>query len=266
MMFNLTVAVLDTDFYALQSIANYLALDRRTRVVCTAETREELLGYLDGATEVELPGAILLDADHAGTPEELGLFLRQLHERVPGTMILCLAQSVDPDLLLAAARAGARGYLLKQDLRLQISWAIIFALEHDFVITPGVHGAALDLFDGRLFRATVLPAPRQYPELTDRIREAIRLCVVEGMPAQLAADEMGISPHTVRSYIKEGYRILESCNDLEFPVDMTAQERAFYRFTMPEGWQGDILARQRAAPQRRGMAAPAPKVSQVSGS
>ena len=246
-MFNLTVAVLDTDFYALQAITSYLALDRRTRVIHTAESQAQLFAYLMSAAEAELPDVILLDADHVGSSEALAGLLGRLREVDPAAVILCLAQSVDPDLLLAAARAGARGYLLKQDLRLQISWAIIFALEHDFVITPGVHGAALDLFDGRLFRATVLPAPRQYPELTDRIREAIRLCVVEGMPAQLAADEMGISPHTVRSYIKEGYRILESYDDLEFPLDMTAQERAFYRFTVPEGWRGKFNSRRKAS-------------------
>jgi hypothetical protein len=35
--------------------------------------------------------------------------------------------------------------------------------------------------------------------------------------------------------------MLESRDDLEFPVDMTAQERAFYRLTAPEGWRGNHL-------------------------
>jgi hypothetical protein len=51
------------------------------------------------------------------------------------------------------------------------------------------------------------------------------------MPAHLAADEMGISLHTIRGYIKEGYRILEAYDDREYPLDMTPQERAFMRFT-----------------------------------
>jgi len=51
------------------------------------------------------------------------------------------------------------------------------------------------------------------------------------MPAQLAADEMGISPHTIRSYIKEGYRILEAHDNSEYPEDMGPIERAFMRFT-----------------------------------
>lgn len=240
-MFNLKVAVLDTDFYALQAITGYLALDRRTRVIKTAETRAQLFSYLSQAALVDLPDVVLLDADHAGSPEQLMALITRIHQHSPQAMIICMAQATSLSLVEAAAQAGARGYFLKGDVRLQISWAIIYALEHEFVITHGVRDESAGIFDGRLFRATVLASPRQYPELTDRIRQAISLCVLDGMPAHLAADEMGISPHTVRSYIKEGYRILESYNDLEFPVDMTAQERAFYRFTVPEGWRGSFV-------------------------
>jgi DNA-directed RNA polymerase specialized sigma24 family protein len=87
------------------------------------------------------------------------------------------------------------------------------------------------MFNSRVFHATALPRQREYPELTDRIRQAIELCVVKGMPAHLAADEMGISLHTIRSYIKEGYRILEAYDETEYPHDMSPQERAFMRIT-----------------------------------
>ncbi|MBN2469300.1 MAG: hypothetical protein JXN59_01150 [Anaerolineae bacterium] len=242
-MFNLKVAILDTDFYALQAITGYLALDRRTRVIKTAETRAQLFNYLAECSMAELPDVILLDADHAGSPELLQSLVEQLYTLAPAAMVICLAQMTDAALVTAAARAGARGYFLKGDVRLQISWAIVFTCEHEFVVTQRVRKQAAAVFEGRFFRATTLPAPRHYPELTARVQQAIRLCVLEGMPAQLAADEMGISPHTVRSYIKEGYRILEAYNDIEFPVDMTAQERAFYRFTVPEGWHGSFVTR-----------------------
>lgn len=240
-MFNVKVAVLDTDFYALQAIAGYLALDRRTRVIHTSETQQDLFDFLENAGEAELPGVILFDADHAGTTADLETLITRLHTCVPRAVVICLAQAIDLALLRIAQRAGGRGYFLKRDLRLQIGWAIVFALEHEFVVTHTVYTAMERVGDVYLSRTTALPAPRAYPELTDRIRQAIRLCVIEGMPAHLAADEMGISPHTVRSYIKEAYRILESCDDLEFPVDMTAQERAFYRLTVPEGWRGNHL-------------------------
>ena len=114
---------------------------------------------------------------------------------------------------------------------MMIAWAIVYTLERDFVITQTVAKECSHIFHSRIFKASILPDRRNYPELTDRIRQAIKLCVVEGMPAHLAADEMGISLNTIRSYIKEGYRILESYDETEYPVEMTPQERAFMRFT-----------------------------------
>jgi len=111
----------------------------------------------------------------------------------------------------------------------QIAWAIVYALDHDFTVSGSILRQPVD--HARLRDAAVLPKQRQYPELTGRIRQAIELCVIKGMPAQLASDEMGISLHTIRSYIKEGYRILEAYDETKYPDDMSPQERAFMRLT-----------------------------------
>ena len=153
---------------------------------------------------------------------------------IPGVLVICLAQFAESGLVEASAKAGARAFLLKHEVHLHIAWAICYTLDYDFVITPGVAKVSDNVFDSRVFRATILPDQRQYPEMTERIRQAIKLCVIEGMPAHLAADEMGISLHTIRGYIKEGYRILESYDQEEYPTDMTPQERAFMRFTALE--------------------------------
>jgi DNA-binding NarL/FixJ family response regulator len=94
-----------------------------------------------------------------------------------------------------------------------------------------VKDALKDEFQGRLFRAVVVPQRREYPDLTPRVRQALELCVVEGMSAELAADEMSISANTVRSYVKEGYRILETYDDTVYPSDLSPQEKAYMRIT-----------------------------------
>lgn len=229
---NLKVLIMDTDFYALQAVNSYLAWDRRTRVTHMSENPEEMWAYIDNAPLAELPNVILLDSDHwLGRSAQLYDTITELRERIEGVRVLCLGQEAVPELVQAAADAGAKGFLIKSDVRLQIAWAIVYALRHDFVMTSTVAAACEGLFHPRIFRARLLPEQRDYPELTDRIRQAIRLCVVEGMPAHLAADEMGISLHTIRGYIKEGYRIMEAYDANEYPVDMTPQEKAFMRFT-----------------------------------
>jgi DNA-binding NarL/FixJ family response regulator len=150
---------------------------------------------------------------------------------VPEARVFCLSQTADSQLLHTAVEAGAVAFMLKHEVRLQITWAIVYALEHDFTITAGIAREQSTTTSQRLYNAAILPEQRNYPEMTDRVRQAIKLCVIEGMPAHLAADEMGISLHTIRGYIKEGYRILEAYDHREYPTDMTPQERAFMRFT-----------------------------------
>ncbi len=228
---NLKVLLFDTDFYALQSVNSYLAWDRRTRVTYTAETLEDMWNYIRRTPAAELPDVVVVDADHLGGPEVLRQTIQELRQAIAHVKVVCLSQFVHPELVEAAANFHADAFLLKQEVRLQIAWAIIYSLNHDFVITPKVAKTCAHLFNSRIFHAAVLPEDRRYPELTDRIRQAIKLCVIEGMPAHLAADEMGISLHTIRGYIKEGYRILEAYDETEYPVNMTPQERAFMRFT-----------------------------------
>ena len=227
---NLKVVIVDTDFYAMQSINSYLAWDRRTRVTYMSDSLDDLWEYLAQTAEAELPDVVVLDTDNleARTLFDTIFRLRQL---MPALKVLCLAQRVDESMVEAAAEAGAGGFLLKQDVRFQIAWAIVYAYRYDFIITTGVARASKDSHQPRIHAAHTLPKQRRYPELTARLRQAIRLCVIEGMPAHLAADEMAISLHTIRGYIKEGYRILEAYDETEYSVDMTPQERAFMRFT-----------------------------------
>lgn len=227
----LKVLILDTDYYARQAINSYLAWDRRTRVVQLASTLDAVAQYVERTPQVEWPDVVLLDAAAADTPQDLARLIKRLETTIPNVMTLVLDRKLDLDMVRAVAQANADGYLLRDEVRIHIAWAIVWAQDHDFVVTASVKDALHEEFDSRLFRSATVPERREHPELTQRIRQALQLCVVEGMSAELAADEMGLSPHTVRSYIKEGYRILEAYDDTIYPADMSPQERAFMRFT-----------------------------------
>lgn len=228
---NLKVVIVDPDFYAQQSLSSYLAWDRRTRVTHMSSTLDDLFIYLGHLSDTEFPDVILIDADMVTDALKLGATLFQMRQAVPNVKIICLGHIADPIRAAATLNAGGRGYLIRGEVRQLIAGAICYAIERSFVVTQSIHAAVEAPFDVRLFNATVLPNQKQYPEMTERIRQALWLCVVEGMSAQLAADEMGVSPHTVRSYIKEGYRILEAHDSREYPDEMGPIERAFMRFT-----------------------------------
>lgn len=228
---NLKVIIVDPDFYALYSLNSYLAWDRRTRVIKLLQSLDSLFGFLSRVAAAEQPDVILLNADMPDDAIELGAAIMQMRQSVPDVKVICLGHTADPIRAAAALNAGGRGYLVRNEVRHLIASAVCFAVEHPFVVTQSIHASVEKPFDMRLFNADVLPPERQFPEMSERIRQALWLCVVEGMSAQLAADEMGVSPHTVRSYIKEGYRILEAHDGRTFPDEMGPIERAFMRFT-----------------------------------
>ena len=228
---NLKVLILEVDFYARQAINSYLAWDRRTRVVHLADTMESVRHYVSSVPQTEWPDVVLLDAQAADSPQALAELVLLIEETIPNVMTLVLDREVNLETLRAVEKARVNGYLLRNELRYRVASAICWAQNHDFVVTKGVKAALQGEFSGRLFRAEVIPERREYPELTKRVRQALYLCVVEGMSAELAADEMGISAHTVRGYVKEGYRILEAYDDTIYPPDLSPQEKAFMRIT-----------------------------------
>ncbi len=233
---NIKVALMDSDFYALQAIYSYLAWDRRTRVVARATTAEELLMQLEGIAPVERPDVALFGIDWAHDVGTLRPAIEALRKQVG--MVLCMSIRAERARIIVANEAGARGYLVKGDVRLCIAAAIVFAYYREFVVSETAARALDAPSTDVLNHAVVLPKQRRHPELTHRIAEALRLSVVEGMSAELAADEMGVSTYTVRSYVKDGYRILEAHDDANYPIDMSPQEKAFMRFTALEDPEG----------------------------
>ncbi len=232
---NLKIMLYDPDFYGRYAINSYLAWDRRTRVVCLAPSVEAMFDWLAEHADAEWPDVAVFDTYGIPTPDDLCDLIRQMREAIPDILIIILDREMRLEYAMAAIESDIGAYFLRNDVGLQIAWAIVWALRPEFAISSGVRQVMPDNADPRLRNAVVLPQRRRYPELTDRIRQAIKLCVVEGMSADLAADEMGVSTHTIRSYVKEGYRILESYDiGVEYPPEMSAQERAFMRFTSLE--------------------------------
>jgi predicted site-specific integrase-resolvase len=68
--------------------------------------------------------------------------------------------------------------------------------------------------------------------------------VLDGLPAEVAADEMGVSTNTIRSYVKEGYRILEAEDGRHYPWTMSPMERAFLRINSLDGEDGGAPSEQ----------------------
>src|SRR5260221_14220106 len=160
---NLKVLILDRDFYALESINSTLAWDRRTRVVALTQSLQEATAYIASVSKAEQPDVILLEAEAFPSVTDLSAAIGDLRRAIAAVMVICLGHLPDVERASAAANAGAKGYLLRNEVRLQIVGAICYALEHHFIVTAGIPEAVGAPFDGRLFKPNNLPPQRQHP-------------------------------------------------------------------------------------------------------
>ena len=142
-----------------------------------------------------------------GLPDGSGVVvIEELKRRFPAC--LCVVASIfnDDAHVFPALRAGAMGYLLKD----QPVEAIVAALQGIAAGTPPISPAI-----ARRMLAFFQPASAgQLPELTERETEVLRL-IAKGITQAECARLLGLSPHTVPGYVKDIYRKLNVCTRAE---------------------------------------------------
>ena len=144
-----------------------------------------------------MPDIALIDL---GLPDGSGVELIEfIQRRAPAT--LCIVASIfdDDGHVFPALRAGACGYLLKDQPVASIVGALTGIAAGQPPLSPAIARRMLAFFQP----AQALPPP----DLTDRETEVLRF-IAKGMTQAETARLLGISQHTVSGYVKELYRKL----------------------------------------------------------
>ena len=184
--------------------------------------REGLRGVLTSLPDVELvaecadgrealaavdehrPDLVLMDLS---MPDVSGIeATRAITDRHPGTAVLVLTMLEDDDSVLAALRAGARGYLVKGSPPEEVIRAVESVAAGEAVFGPHVAGRVLGYFAS--------PRPRALPELTEREHEVLTL-IVEGCSNRDVATRLVLSPKTVRNHISNIFTKLQVADRAE---------------------------------------------------
>ena len=138
-----------------------------------------------------------------GLPDMHGSeIIRIAHDNFPELPIMVISSISSEDSLFRAIRAGASGYVVKDDSALSISQAIARILAGDFPVSP--------MLAQYLFRLAGSAAPTNtetLPNLTGREIEMLQLLAV-GLSYQEVANEMNIALSTVQFHIRNLYRKL----------------------------------------------------------
>ncbi|GAB4422899.1 MAG: response regulator transcription factor [Anaerolineae bacterium] len=205
-MVPIKVFIIDDDFYVRQATTSLLTKDERTEIVGSAasiaEANEEL--------KLSYPDIILLDLDFKHTGENGIDAIAWLKTALPKTSILIFSASRDENLVIETMKAGADGYIWKNDAAEGLGSAIERVKEGNFVITESIarliYGKITGLIGERA--AEILPESKRYFDLTKRVEQVMKLFCIDGMTAGEIADTFHISEYTVRGYIKTGYEIV----------------------------------------------------------
>jgi DNA-binding NarL/FixJ family response regulator len=182
------VAVVDDHPVFRLGMAGLLGSLDGIEVVCQAEDAAQARERIDDSVDV-----VLMDL-HLG--EDSGIeTTRDLVRTLPDLAVLVITMDEDDESVVAAMRAGARGYLLKSASPAEVERGIRAVANGEAILGPQVASRAMaTLTSGR----TAVRVP--FPELSDREREVLDL-LARGYDNATIARRMVLSPKTVRNHV-----------------------------------------------------------------
>jgi DNA-binding NarL/FixJ family response regulator len=157
---------------------------------------EELLAAL---VATPAPTVLLMDVGLPGIDGIAGL--RLIRERAPATQVIILTAFDDEDKIFTAVCAGAAGYLLKTASAGAIIAAIREVLAGGSPMTPCIARRVLAMFSRF--------APQRGESNLGQRERTILQELVTGLTKKEIASRLGLSIHTVDSYMRRIYEKLE---------------------------------------------------------
>jgi DNA-binding NarL/FixJ family response regulator len=121
---------------------------------------------------------------------------RRVIAESPKTKVLVVTMFENDDSVLAAMRAGARGYVVKGMRSADAIRAIRAVAEGEAIFGPAIAGRLVSM----LAEARQAVGPAVFPELTERERQTLDL-MAQGHKNAVIAERLHLSPKTVRNYV-----------------------------------------------------------------
>ena len=185
-----TVLLVDDHPLFLDGVRAALSGEADIEVVGEAHDRR---AALERATALR-PDVVLMDLN---LPDGSGIdATREILAVAPGTRVLVITMSADDDAVVAAMRAGARGYVVKGAGRADLLQAVRTVAGGGAVFSPAVAERLGAFFSGMAAQ----PGRELFPQLSEREREVLDL-VARGHDNRRIARELFLSEKTVRNHV-----------------------------------------------------------------
>ncbi|HWD18963.1 MAG TPA: response regulator transcription factor [Verrucomicrobiae bacterium] len=192
---NITVSIVDDDLTLREKIGVFVGSSPGFRCLSHYASAEEALKHLI----LDKPDVVLMDINLGGMS---GIeCVRRLKPLLPHSQVVMLTVFEDTNKIFNAVAAGASGYLLKRMPPAKLLDAIREVHEGGSPMSAPIARTVVELL------RTIPQATDASVELSERERQ-----VLDGLAAGRAykqiADVMGVSIHTVRTYIRRIYEKL----------------------------------------------------------
>lgn len=189
-----------------QRLTERLRFFADVELVLTADSGDAFLERIEALRPDARPEVVIMDIEMPGlTGIETTRRLKAAHPEIDVLMFTVFEHD---DSIFDSIQAGASGYLLKDSSADQIVGAVLELAGGGAPMSPGVARRVL-----AQARAATAPVPRQAEaeaetfDLTERERDVLQR-LVEADTEDAIADRLFISPHTVRTHIKNIYKKL----------------------------------------------------------
>lgn len=203
------VLIVEDQVVLAEALAAALGVQPDLEVVGTPGTAADAVR----AAEEHRPDVVLMDVM---LPDGDGLEVtRRITRLLPGCRVIVLTGLTRPEVLAAAAAAGASGFLAKESSLAEVLGAIRAPAGTTMLVeASALRGLArrLEAGDDAASRARA-----QELGLTDREDEVLRL-LGQGLDTRVIAERLVLSPHTCRGHIKNILLKLGAHSQLEAVV------------------------------------------------
>lgn len=197
------LALVDDKLIVRRAIKDKLCLADDINIVIEASDGEEFLEMLKELTKDSLPDIVLMDLE---MPRMGGIQTIAIASTLyPHMKFIVLTVFDNNETIFEAIKAGANGYLLKDDDAVSISDAIFHVMNYNAVpMSPAIARKTL----GLLKTGFMQTATNATSSLLSPREHAVLLQLVEGLDYRQIAIKLFISPATVRTHISHIYQKL----------------------------------------------------------
>jgi DNA-binding NarL/FixJ family response regulator len=201
------LALVDDKPINRQTVKDKIAGYREIRLLLEARDGVDFIGQLKASAV--LPDVVLMDLE---MPEMDGI--RTIYEATalyPQIKFIVLTVFEDTDKIFDAIRAGASGYLLKEDSAVNIVDAITNVYEYNGIpMSPGIARKAMDILRQIPVHTHIEAEEKSTidePGLSDREMGILRE-LISGRNYKFIGEKLFISPLTVRKHVANIYKKL----------------------------------------------------------